>query len=230
VSRRRGWRRRRLSEGLVAFGAVGLILLTGAAALLLSSLQAVADAATGLEAQRVQAIQMLDPTAASLRRAATSARNASSSLADSAQAARSAAALTDQLATAFDGLASLRDLVVLGVHPFAGMGGSFGDAASQSRSLSAQLITTADSMDQDVVDSGAVADDLDRLADQLSELRAGLGPARDGAATPPSGVSPGVAVNAARIILLGLLAWLAVPAVASLVLGIRWWVKGRRLA
>jgi hypothetical protein len=71
-------------------------------------------------------------------------------------------------------------------------------------------------MRTNVGDSAAVAADLQSLAGQLDQLRASLEGA--GAGTVPAATLP---VDAARLVLVGLLAWFAVPAIASLWLGWR---------
>ena len=62
----RGRARRRLGMGLMAFGAAGLVLIAAAGALVLASLSAVDDAATGFEEQRREILAMLGPASAAL--------------------------------------------------------------------------------------------------------------------------------------------------------------------
>jgi hypothetical protein len=208
-------RRRRLGVGLLLFGATGLVLVVAAGALVLNSLAAIGDAATGVERQRVEAVSMLGPASDALRHAATSATNASSSLTETSAAADQAAQLTTRLADSFDGLAALGSFDILGNHPFGQLSSQFSGVASDARTLSTDLTSAAARMRTNVADSAAVATDLQALADQLDHLRASLG---DGTGAAQSAV---VSVDAARLVLLGLLAWFAVPAFASLWLGWR---------
>ena len=212
-------RRRRLGRALLAFGAIGLALLVAAGALVLISFGSIGDAATGLERQRTQLVAMLQPASTSLRDAARAAGNAGTSLQSSAAAARDASILTNQLASSLDQLAALSNLDILGTRPFASAGASFGDTAARSRSLSTGLVTTAAALDSNMADSLAVQADLGRLADQLDALRRELGASTAGGST---GSPAGAAIGLARFVLIGLLAWLAVPAVAALWLGRRW--------
>ena len=205
--------RRRLGRGLVAFGGIGLALILATGALAIVTIGSIGDAATGLERQRTELVGMLEPAATSIRDAATSATHAGSSLTASAKAAQDGASLTTQLATSMEQLNSLSNLDILGQRPFAGIGSSFGDLAARSRTLSTSLTTTADALDADIADTAAVGRDLNRLADQLDALRASAG------ATGPSAASTGFALL--PIVLLALLLWLAVPAAASLWLGMR---------
>ena len=110
-------------------------------------------------------------------------------------------------------LNSLSSLDILGQRPFAGIGSSFGELAARSRTLSTSLNTTADALGSDIADTAAVGRDLNRLADQLDQLRASTG------AGGPSAASTGFAWL--PILLLALLLWLAVPAAASLWIGLR---------
>jgi hypothetical protein len=205
--------RRRLGRGLVAFGGIGLALLLATAVLALVTIGSIGDAATGLERQRTDLVRMLEPAATSIRDAATSATHAGSSLTASAKAAQDGASLTTQLATSMEQLNSLSNLDMLGQRPFAGIGSSFGELGARSRTLSASLTTTADALGADIADTAAVGRDLNQLADQLDQLSSSAG------ATGPSAASTGFALL--PILLLALLLWLAVPAGASLWIGLR---------
>ena len=209
-------RRRRLGYGLLAFGLSGLVLLLAAAALVFGSLAAVDDAATGFERQRAELVAMLGPASSAMDSAAMSASNAGGSLTSSAAAADQAAVLTTRLASSFEGLAALSSFEVFGSRPFAGLAGEFTQVGGDARALSTDLTSTAAALRTNVADTAAVAADLRSLALQLDELEASLG-AFDGAGLG----SATAALNAARIVLVGLLAWLAVPAVLCTWLGWR---------
>jgi hypothetical protein len=209
-------RRRRVGYGLVAFGLVGLMLVSAAGALVLGSLGAVDAAVTGFERQRTEIVALLGSASDALSGAATSASNASASLTQTTTAARDAAALTSSLASSFEGLASLGGFSVLGARPFAEVAGQFAEVGTQARALSADLSAAADAMSTNITDSAAVAADMRGLADQLSRIEASLTGPGDSA-----GGSVSLPLDAARLVLIGLLAWLAVPALASL------WIGGR---
>jgi hypothetical protein len=211
--------RRRLGVGLLFFGVTGVVLVVAAGVLVLSSLAAIGDAASGFERQRAEALSVLGPASDALKHAATSAANASASLTETSAAADQAAQLTARLADSFDGLASLGSFDILGNHPFGQLSGQFGGVASDARTLSTDLTSAAARMRTNVTDSAAVATDLRSLGDQLDQLRASLGNGAGGAgASGGGGVAQGAAisVDAARLVLIGLLAWFAMPALASL--------------
>ena len=220
AARRALGRRRRLGVGLLAFGISGLVLVVLAAVLVLGSLAAVDTAASGFERQRAELVAMIDPAASALSDAATSAANAGASLTTASEASRRAADLTARLATSFEGMAGLGSFDVFGARPFAAVASQFTDVATQSRTLSTDLTATADALAQNVADSTAVAVDLRNLADRLRRLEATTGASGRGApGTAEAGSS--LPIGAARLVLLGLLAWLAIPAIVSTWLGWR---------
>jgi len=214
------WPRRRLGSALIGFGAIGLALLAALAILVTMSLDGLGRAATDLATQRTEAIAMLEPAAAALDEAATSAANAGASLSSAGSAARQAADLTSQLAGAFDGLAQLGAFEVLGARPFGGLTDQFTGVATQARALSTDLTTTAAALEGNVADSATVAADLRALAEQLERLRASVAGSDAAPAADPA--AAGTLLRVASIVILGLLAWLAVPAIVAIEVGRRW--------
>jgi hypothetical protein len=217
--------RRRLGMGLIAFGVIGLVLIASAGGLVLASLSAVGDAATGFERQRTQIVGMLGPASDALERAASSASNAGSSLAKTRDSAAQAATLMTRLSESFDSLAALGSFDLLGARPFAGLSGQFSQVATESRTLSTDLATAAAAMDANITDSASVATDLQALSDQLAELNVSLGASPDG--TNPTPASSSLPVDLAKIVLIGLLLWFAVPAIAAVWIGRRWYRPAR---
>jgi hypothetical protein len=212
-----GWdrsRRRRAGWGLIAFGLVGLVLVGAAGALVLGSLTAVDAAVTGFERQRTEIVAMLGPASDALTGASESASHASASLAETSGAARNAADLTTRLAESFEDMASLGSFTILGARPFAEVAGQFAAVGVEARELSGDLNATADAMTTNIADSQAVAADLLALAEQLDRLKASLG-----TTGTPGGTDASLPLGIARLVLLGMLAWLAVPALASIWLG-----------
>jgi hypothetical protein len=209
-------RRRRLGYGLLAFGLSGIVLIAAAAALVFGSLSAVDDAASGFDRQRVEILAMLGPASSALSNAATSASNAGTSLTESSAAAVQAAVLTSRMADSFDDLAELGTFEVFGTRPFGPLADQFGDVAAESRALSDDLTAAGTSLATNVADSEAVAGDLRALATQLDALETSLATADDGGLGSASG-----ALGVARLVLVGLLVWLAIPAVVTTWLGWR---------
>lgn len=217
--------RRRVGQGLVAFGIVGLVLLVLAGGLVLGTLGALGSAAAELDTQRARLIEMLPPTERALEQAADTASNAGASLEASSRATRNGANLVEQLAQAMDGMSAAAQLEVLGVRPFGGLADELANVATRSRSLAADLDATAAALDTNVTDSRAAAADIRALADELATLRNRL--ASDaahagGASASERAASTEASIALARLVLLGLLAWLAVPASIATWLGWRW--------
>lgn len=210
--------RRGLASALLSFGAAGLVLVVCGAALVLGSIGALGDTATTIDAQRRSLTALLGPAADAIDHAASSARDAGTSLTASAAAARDAADLTDQLASAMTRMSDAARVEILGTQPFGSTADEFRAVADRSSVLSIDLRRTSATLDTNVTGASTAADDLARLAGQLRELRDGLGPAASGDPGDPART----AIDATRIVLLGLLAWLAVPAVAAIWLGWRW--------
>jgi hypothetical protein len=210
----------RLARGLLAFGLAGIALLATAAVLVVLTVGSLAGASAELDRQRAALTDMVGPAGEALRGSARAASNAGSSLKASATTARDASALTGQLADSLDQLSALSNISFLGTQPFAASGASLSATAARSRTLSATLATTADALETNVSDSASVAADLGRLADQLDALRGELGSSPAPAST--------IGLVGLEIVLLGLLAWLAVPAAVAIRLGWQWSRAPRR--
>jgi hypothetical protein len=215
---RRQLRRRRLGSALLAFGGIGLGLIVASGVLVLGSLAVLDDAASGFERQRTEVVALLEPAAAALERAATSASNAGASLGATRDAAARAAVLTARLADSFDSLAGLSSFEILGARPFGSIAGQFAQVGTEARLVSTDLTNAAAAMSTNVTDSAAVATELHALADRLESLRTGLD---DSTSPAPSTTDTGLQIGLARLVLLGLLTWLAVPALLSLWAGAR---------
>lgn len=218
--------RRRAGLALLAFGLSGLVLLMLAGLLALGSLGAVAATAADLEAQRARLVALMPPAEQALRGSAQTATGAAASLRASAATARNGANLVTQLAQAMDGMSSSADIEVLGIKPFAGLADELANVADRSRTLATDLATTASALDTNVEDSLAAAHDLATLANALASVRKEL----EASALPTSGdrtIESSLAL--ARLVLIGLLLWLAVPAALATWLGSRW-ARGPRSA
>lgn len=216
-----GTDRRRAARLLLAFGVSGLALLVLVAVLVIGALGAAGEAAGAIETQRARLVALIDPAEAVLDRAAGSSANAGTSLEASAGSARDGAALSLQLADAMEAMARAAEVDVFGVRPFSGLVDDLSAVAASSRTLATDLDATAGALDANVADSRAVADDLGALADELARLRAGLDATAAAGGATASGADLPTLVGLARIVLLGLLAWLAVPAVLAVWLGWR---------
>lgn len=209
--------RRRLGAALTAYGAVGVILL-GAAAILVAGPLDGGRGPLGLEAERRQLVEVLDATGHALRDAETAARDADDSLAATATAAGSGARFTADLGTTLRGLAASLRISILGNQPFAGPADDFDRVAGQASGVAADLDAAAASL-------RLGAEDMRVLANDLADMRLEVVRVRDG-------MEDLLQLDQWRLAAGAILAWLAVPAALSLVVGLRWWhpALGRRPA
>jgi hypothetical protein len=207
---------RRIAWALVAYGVAGLILTAASMAAVLGALPSI-DA---IDRERAAIVRSLDIAASGIADAEKGMSGAGGSLGSAAVSARSAAMLTDDLATT---MASLRDasgVSVLGNQPFAPLADDFDRVASRARALGASMTTLAGSLDQDTLDFTTVAADAAALRVQIAGLRDAL--TQNGT----DGLDAGL--RRLFIIVILLLAWLGLPAIASLVGGSLWLREQRR--
>ena len=200
--------RRRLGAALTAYGAVGVVLL-GAAAILVAGLFDGGRGPLGLEAERGQLVEVLEATGRALGDAETAARDADNSLAATATAAGSGSRFTADLGTTLRGLAASLRISILGNQPFAGPADDFERVAGQASGVATDLDAAAASL-------RLGAEGMHVLADDLAEMRAEVVRVRDG-------MKDLLQLDQWRFAAAAILAWLAVPAALSLVVGLRWW-------
>jgi hypothetical protein len=203
--------RDRVGMGLAFYGALSLALI-----LILLFLVATpprdGDGLFGLEGQRRQLLSMIDASAAALGDAETAARGVDDTLLSTGGAAASAGTFMTELATTMRGLASSLRISILGSQPFAGPADDFERVAAQASRVALDLDLAAQS-----ATSGAA--DMVAMADQLAAVRAEVGLMRGGLAEPFD-------EGPWRLLAAVVLAWLAVPALVSLWVGLRWWRRG----
>ncbi len=212
AARTRGRRalHRRIAWALVAYGVAGLVLTAASAVTVLGALPSI-DA---IDRQRAAIVHSLDVAASGIADAEKGMSRAGASLGSGAASARSAAALTDDLATTMESLRDASGVTVLGSQPFAALADDFDRVASRARALGSNMTVLAGSLDQDTADFAAVVADAAALRAEIAGLRDAL--TQNGT----DGLDAGLRRLFTIVILL--LAWLGLPAVASLVGGALW--------
>jgi hypothetical protein len=203
--------RRRLGMGLLAYGAIGLLLLLLTAVLVASSLGAIIDLGVTIDRQRGALIASLDATSATLAEVDRATGNVTDNIQSGAAAARDAAALTNDLASAMDELQAASGVSFLGNRPFAAAGDRFAEVGTRARAVSSSLGTLATSMDRDIDSFGSARASLTAARSEVANLRGLLGGGTLSAQLDAFAVS--------RVIPVGLLLWLAAPAAVSLAAG-----------
>ena len=203
--------RRRIGMALTFYGLAGLALLGFSVAFVLGAFDG-GRGPLGLDATRRQLVELLDSSSQILADTETAARDADGSLTAAGSAATSGSHFTADLGTTLHDLAASLRISILGSQPFAGPADGFDRVAGEASAVAADLDRAATSIGLGAGDMGSLAVDLGRMRAQVNSARAGLADTLD----------------AGRWRLLGaaILAWLAVPALVSLWLGLRWWRPG----
>lgn len=221
-ARKRPFWRRLLGLVLITYGAAGLALMVGGSLMVASSVSRLDGLAGTIETQRQVLLRSLDATATFLRDATSGTANVQSSLGSTVESARQTAILTRSLAAAMSQLAAASSIEVFGQRPFGVLGGTFTDVADQAATMGTSLDRTADSLARNGTNLGQVTTDLRVIEAEIVELRRQIAGAADGA-QDLSAVTH--AIDTSRIVLFGLLLWMAAQAVIAIGIGIallRW--------
>jgi hypothetical protein len=199
--------RRWLGVGLAVHGAVGLVLILFLLSLLGTPRDG-GDGPLGLDAQRRQLLSIVDSSSDALQDAEAAARGVDDTLISTSGAAASAGTFMVELATTMRGLATSLQITILGNQPFAGPAADFDRVAAQASRVAADLDLAAASIRGGADDMGALADQLAAVREEVRQIR--------GALDEPLDEGPW------RLLAAVVLAWLAVPALVSLLVGLRW--------
>jgi hypothetical protein len=192
--------RRALAWGLILYGLAGIVLL-------------VAGAALGLEASaRVERLAAdADGSLAAASRATTAAAeaftNVDTSLSEAESSAIGAAGLSRDAAGTLRSLALAMEISFFGAQPLLPLASDFSASAAQAEALAGTLTSVAGSLGDTRIDIVVVGTELESLSAQLDSLRDSSG--ADGSDPPPL-----------RLFLGLLLAWLALPAIGALAVGL----------
>jgi hypothetical protein len=203
--------RRRLGALLVAFGASGLLLI-GSALVFVAGPVDEAEGPLGLEGHRRELVALLDASADAIDSAGVAARDADDSLGSTATAAGSAATLMTELSATMRELAASLRISFLGTQPFAPAADDMERVAAQASAVAADLDTASSSVRLAAEDMAVLADDLAEMRREIDLIRAR--------------VEGRIEADPWRLLLGAILAWLAIPAIVSLGLGIRWLGQG----
>jgi hypothetical protein len=204
--------RRRLGLALMAWGAAGLLILALALGVVNGALGG--GGALGLEGQRTGIVRLIDASTDALADAEAAARNADGSLVSAALAASSAGGFMTELSATMTQLAASLRIDIFGSQPFAQAADDFERVAGSAASVAADLQTAATAVRLGGEDLAALADELASMQTQVAAMRSGLEEPIDLAGWQ----------LAATVVL----AWLAIPALVSLLVGSHWWRQAGR--
>jgi hypothetical protein len=203
---------RRLGNGMVAFGVVGLVVTAILAVTWLGGLVALQDLDDRLEDDRQAVAVALGNTANLMASTATALEDVTGSMDSMGAALTDAADLLDRLASTTASLADSLNVTILGQQPFAG-------AVENLDSIADDLVTFAGH-------SGTLASDLETLEPSLASLAADLRTVEESVSSLAtrveefSGVERLVGLVRLYVLLSALLAaWLAVLAAGCIWVG-----------
>jgi hypothetical protein len=196
---------RRLGWALIAYGAVGIVLLIIVAVVAF-------DAAARAERLVGSANTTLESAATTADAAADAFTGADESLNRGAASAADAATLSREASGTLRSLSAAMELSIFGAQPLLPLADDFAATADQAASLADQLDGVGTALSDTQIDITLVGQRMRDLADDLTALSPSGGPA---ASMPPL-----------RLIVALLAIWLGLPAVGALGAGI-WLLRAR---
>lgn len=230
ATRTRGRGRIGIPLALLVYGIAGAALIALTAALLLVSLGAAERLARSVDTDGPGAVATrLAPVESTLAEAEAAIRGFEITLDGTASAAQSGRDMTAGLAAALRRLATSLDVDILGTRPFAAVGAEFGAVADDAQALSTDLATTTTALADNRAALLGLATELQDLRREVATLRSELagtggspGPG-EGAGEPalPFALPADEAFALARLVIVLLLVWLAIPALVAVAFGAR---------
>jgi hypothetical protein len=202
--------RRRAGVGLTVYGAVGLVLLGLAMAFVLGAFDG-DRGPLGLDAQRRGLSDLLDASSVAVGDAEAAARDADAAMSSTASAAGDGSRFVGDLGVTLHNLAVTLRLSILGSQPFAAPADDFERVAAQAAGVAADLDAAAAAIRLASEDMASLANDLAAMRTNIERVKSNLA---------------GIDVGRWRWVTAAIIAWLAIPAILSLWLGLRWWQPG----
>lgn len=189
-----------------AFGWVALAYGVAGIALVIVGAIGGLDVAGRLEALALRADSTLAAAEDATRTTADAVDGVEVSLAEAETSADAASVLAREASATLDSLSVAMSLSILGSRPLEPLAADFATSSDQAAALADTLDGFGASLADTRVDTTRIAVELDRLADELAELR---GPGTDDASPPPITLFVGI-----------VLAWLAVQSLGAIIAGL----------
>jgi hypothetical protein len=197
-----------LATGLIVYGVVGLVL----SAVLLAALGPGDLGGLGrIDAERQAVVDLLAGAETTALDSGAAVERAGSSIEAGADAADESAGFARQLASALRQLGAALRVDLFGSRPLEGAAGDIEGAADRADAAAAGLDRAASEARTGAAGMGSLAKDLTDASVELSAVREGL----EGMGSLEA------SLTWLRVALIGLVLWLAVPALAAIWLGIR---------
>jgi hypothetical protein len=202
--------RRRAGVALTVYGTAGLVVLAVAMAFVLGAFDG-DRGPLGLDAQRRGLSDLLDASSVAIGDAEAAARDADAAMSSTASAAGDGSRFVGDLGLTLHNLASTLRLSILGSQPFAAPADDFERVAAQAAGVAADLDAAAASIRLGSEDMASLANDLAAMRTNIERVKSNLA---------------SIDVGRWRWVTAAIVAWLAMPAIVSLWLGLRWWQPG----
>lgn len=183
----------------VLYGIVGIVLVLSGALLGLGMADRIERLATAAD-------DTLAAAARSTRAAADSFTSVDASLSEAQVSADGAAALSREASATLDALAVAMQLSLFGAQPLLPLADEFSTSSDQASELAGALDSVSTSLSDTRTDVATIGVELGTLSDEIEELQ---GTTDADEAAPPL-----------RLFVALLLAWLAIPAIGSLLFGL----------
>jgi len=197
---------------LVGYGLAGLLVLAGAGVVVGGAIDQLIVVGGRVAEQRDALMDTLRATSQTMRNASSGVGNVGESLGAARASADQAAGLARSLGTTLHDLAAAMSVQIFGTQPLAGLASGFDSAAGQSDELAGDLDQVAAALGRNASDLETSRQDLAVLSERVDVLVASVETAPFDAGQDPSIV---------KLVLIGLLVWLALPAFGSIGLGVR---------
>jgi uncharacterized protein YoxC len=206
---------------LIAYGVIGLVLLSMVGTALAAPITQLDSITNTVEAQRTAALDSLERASDTIDRTADAVNGMDQSLADAKAATDRSSDIAVGVATSMTQLADSMTLTIFGVQPLIGLQPGFANSASQLNLLADDLKTISTALESNRGDALTVAQSLGELSGSLSRLTTAV---RAG----PHLELASASVDTVRVGVLALLAWLAVLALGAIGAGAGcWWYAGQ---
>ena len=200
---------RGIGIGLILYGVVGLVFIVVA-------MLVTVGAFARIETLSESAAAPLRSTARTVSEASGAFGRFAVSLDEAQRSSEDAAALARDSADTMAALADAMSVTIFGAQPLAQAAQGFRDVSEQLDGLGENLESVGEALGHNITDVQQAGTNLRDVRDELNTLLAAFGdPGEAGTDAAP----PGGGTRIASVALYALLAWLAIPALVSLVLG-----------
>jgi hypothetical protein len=208
---------RRLSTGLILYGAIGIALAAIGLVALLYVGGRVGTLGDRVSTQVTTLVGTVEDSSTALKDAGATAGSFATTLEQTPDTVRQAAATVTSIRTTLSSIQStLGSISILGASPFGGVAEQFGQISSDLEGLDTRLVALADNLGDNRAKLQANSVSLTALGNRLGEVAAQL---------QTGVIEDSLADVRAMVMVLAfvLVAWTAVPAVGGLMLGL--WLR-----